>query len=90
MNLMPWLVDVAITVAPGTTAPEGSVTVPLISPLPASWALAGEPQSRTAVRRTSRLGSRWRSRLFCRLCRCGTWWIDCCLTSSVTSLKSNG
>src|SRR5579863_1521217 len=26
------------TVAPGTTAPAGSVTVPLISPLPAVWA----------------------------------------------------
>src|SRR5579871_2970508 len=66
-NLRPRLVDVATTVAPGTTAPEGSVTVPLISPLPASWALAGDPQNRTAVRRTSRrgksLGRRWRSEL---------------------------
>src|ERR1700685_2557191 len=61
-NLSPRLVDVAITEAPGTTAPDGSVTVPLISPLPASWALARELQSRIPARRTRKPGSNWRSK----------------------------
>jgi len=38
--LMPRAVEVATTVAFEMTAPVGSVTMPLISPLPASWALA--------------------------------------------------
>jgi hypothetical protein len=53
VNLVPCVVEVAVTVASGTTAPLVSVTTPLISPLPESWALAGELQSTTvAVRRT--------------------------------------
>jgi hypothetical protein len=35
--------DVAVTVALPITAPVESVTVPLINPLPASWAISGIP-----------------------------------------------
>jgi hypothetical protein len=40
--LVPCVVEVAVTVAFGTTALLESVTIPLISPLPDSWALAEE------------------------------------------------
>jgi hypothetical protein len=54
VSLVPCVVDVAVTVASGTTAPLASVTTPLISPLPESWAFAEELHSRrTAVRSAS-------------------------------------
>src|ERR1700733_8021473 len=53
VNFTPVVVDVAVTVAPGTTAPVESVTVPLISPLPESCAFAEEPHSSATAVRTS-------------------------------------
>src|ERR1700680_3463369 len=54
LSFVPCVVDVAVTVAFGTTAPLESVTAPLISPLPESWALAGEFRSRTIAVRSAR------------------------------------
>src|SRR5271168_2549877 len=54
VNFVPCAVDVAVTIAPGTTAPVESVITPLIAPLPASWALAEELHNNAmAVRRMS-------------------------------------
>ena len=47
---------VAVTVAPGTTAPVGSVTVPVIEPFPASCALADRVavKAKAQARRTAK------------------------------------
>src|SRR6266702_783848 len=58
-SLVPRVVEVATTTALETTAPVGSVMVPLISPLPASCADAkGVEQSTIAAARNSRPESR--------------------------------
>jgi hypothetical protein len=61
------VVDVAVTVASGTTAPLESVTTPLISPLPESWALAEEFRSNTIAVRSRRNPENARTLEFPRL-----------------------
>jgi hypothetical protein len=56
MTVVPRVVDRATTSASWTTAPLGSVTLPVISPLPESWAkLKALQNSRKAAKRTNKV-----------------------------------
>jgi hypothetical protein len=44
-----------LTTAPGTTAPEGSVTVPLIAPVVALWAIVCTAEKLATVATTTNI-----------------------------------